>query len=106
LGLDRPCYYHEEIRDVFFLVLTAAIIQTNARKKVVVTQKRHWRQKRPTAIKQPRNLHMIKRIEPLKSGNSTLKGKTRFLGLFTMVAKCFVQPAVIFQRNQVMHPVL
>lgn len=89
-----------------FLVLTAAIIQTNARKKAVVTQKRHWRQKRATAIKRPRNLHMIKRIEPFKSGISTLNGKTLFLGLFTMMAKCFVQPALIFQRNQVMHPVL
>ena len=49
---------------------------------------------------------MIKRIEPLKSGISTLNGKTLFLGLFTMMAKCFVQPALIFQRNQVMHPVL
>ena len=56
-----------------FLVLTAAIIQTNARKKAVVTQKRHWRQKRATAIKRPRNLHMIKRMEPLKSGISSLK---------------------------------
>jgi len=47
---------------------------------------------------------MFKRIEPLKSGISTLHEKPLFLGLFTMMAKWFVQPALIFQRNQVIHP--
>ena len=87
LCLDCPCSYHEEIRGLIFIVLTTEIIQTNAIKRVVETQIRHWRQKRARAKKRLRNLHIIKRIEPLKSGISTLNGKTLFLGLFTKMAK-------------------
>ena len=50
-------------------------------------------------MKRPRNLHMIKRIEPFKSGISTLNGKNTFPWVIYNDGKMFCSTCLDFPEE-------